>query len=138
MDQSYSALIHETSGHKVGTHDVCTWQLDTIEFCCHSYHSYQREEKGGVEISALDGSLQINTRGKEKEAQLLGMLDFENRPFRGAVGGTSLLCVLFLLCSISLFCGHCILEQEHKKRIYYNQTERQRWKHHRIQNQSVS
>ncbi|XP_061049297.1 lipase member H isoform X4 [Eubalaena glacialis] len=37
---------------------------------------------------------------------------------------------------ISLLCGYYNLEQEHKKRIHYNQIERQSWKHHRIQNQS--
>ncbi|KAM7132812.1 lipase member H isoform 3-T4 [Molossus nigricans] len=37
---------------------------------------------------------------------------------------------------ISLLCGYYNLEQEHKKRVHYNQIERQSWKHHRIQNQS--
>lgn len=41
-------------------------------------------------------------------------------------------------CSISLLCGYYNLEQEHQKRVHYNQTERQSWTHHRIQNQSVS
>lgn len=46
--------------------------------------------------------------------------------------------VLSIFYSVSLFCGHCILEQERKKRVYYNQTERRRWQYHRIQNRSVS
>lgn len=59
-------------------------------------------------------------------------------PLREQLGVSLSYDVFSWFCSISLLCGYYNLEQEHKKRVHYNQIERQSWKYHRIQNRSVS
>lgn len=118
--------------------DAQTWQLETIGFCHHEGHLYQKEWKGILENSAQIFAEKLE-RKRTRNSSYEGGWVFRNWPIRRAVESLSLsYCALSLFCSISLLCGHYNLEQEHKKRIHYNQIDRQSWKHHRIQNQSVS